>query len=364
MNFHSSYNERHSATSEVISRKLDYTTTSRMTHSTDTDAVEDVNEELSHLQPLTINSNRNITSDTGCYEDWFGSEIMVYRDTDRVLEQFGVMMLRIGAYLSKEGADLEPNSQIFNASNTMDARERVRDTIDSSAMPPDETETPPLVGSSQGKTASYLRDYPQIFMKKPSDMRTLSLASDEMMKQKNQYLNDDDDNATASRNLNVEDSAPDSEFLQKLNSKDTIQKKLQTVSSEKVVSFRQLKLKPTLQGINSDDNEVNDRSMQSDTCVNNDKSQEQEADSLQSIIDKIEARGSTKEKSLTKDEIKLDTQSASSSRARDKSDVKTETSATTVVSNEVGNNTSNLSISIKLENKNKQNNKDNKNETK
>ncbi|CAF4923065.1 unnamed protein product [Pieris macdunnoughi] len=118
------------------------------------------------LQPLSITSNRTI-SDIGTYEDWFDSEVVVPRDTDRIHEQFVIMLLRIGVYLTKDKVDAAKllNSSslplLFNSSN-----------IQYNPISQDNGETPSLVGHSQGKIASYLRDYPNIFMKNPSDILT------------------------------------------------------------------------------------------------------------------------------------------------------------------------------------------------
>lgn len=109
------------------------------------------------LRPLSTASNK--LTDVGAYEDWFGSEIMVPRG-DRILEQFVVMLLRIAAYLKNDGTE-SINSQMFNSALT--ATWATRENIE--AMPTDITDTPPLVGN-KGQTPSYLRNYPQIFMKK------------------------------------------------------------------------------------------------------------------------------------------------------------------------------------------------------
>ncbi|XP_045526729.1 uncharacterized protein LOC123715604 isoform X2 [Pieris brassicae] len=118
------------------------------------------------LQPLSITSNRTI-SDTGTYEDWFGSEVVVPRDTDRIHEQFVIMLLRIGVYLMKDNVDA---AKLFNSSSLPLLCNS--SNIQYNPISQDNGETPSLVGHSQGKIASYLRDYPNIFMKKPSDVLT------------------------------------------------------------------------------------------------------------------------------------------------------------------------------------------------
>ncbi|CAK1547165.1 unnamed protein product [Leptosia nina] len=120
------------------------------------------------LQPLSVTSNRTLSDliRYGTYEDWFGSEVVVPRDTDRILEQFVIMLLRIGVYLSKENGD---TTKLFNSSSMPLLSSQ---SIQCNPLSQDNADTPPLVGSSQGRIASYLRDYPKIFMKKPSDVLT------------------------------------------------------------------------------------------------------------------------------------------------------------------------------------------------
>ncbi|XP_050346425.1 uncharacterized protein LOC126770863 [Nymphalis io] len=130
--------------------------------------------------PLSVISNRTI-SDIGTYEDWFGSEVVVPRDTDRILEQFVLMLLRIGVFKKKDNVDpvkLFSNSQAF-----------LPQRIECPAINTEDSDTPPLVGSNKGRVASYLRDYPQIFMKKPSDLFG-SLNSPESRPQNNNAQND------------------------------------------------------------------------------------------------------------------------------------------------------------------------------
>ncbi|XP_061377125.1 uncharacterized protein LOC116771780 isoform X2 [Danaus plexippus] len=116
-------------------------------------------------QPYSVMATRTM-SDIGTFEDWFGSEVVLPRDADRILEQFVLMLMRIGAYLKKSDADLKKflsvNSQVFSSpkGNKQECQ----------AMPTEETDTPPIVGTSKGRTQSYLLDYPDIFMRKPSDI--------------------------------------------------------------------------------------------------------------------------------------------------------------------------------------------------
>lgn len=107
-------------------------------------------------------------TDMGAYvfEDWFGNDILIPRDTDRILEQFVLMLLRIGTYL-KRGNIESVDSQVFNTA--ISSSWHPPDSIDCTTINADATDTPPHVGSSKGNIASYLREYPQIFMKKQSN---------------------------------------------------------------------------------------------------------------------------------------------------------------------------------------------------
>ncbi|XP_075973476.1 uncharacterized protein LOC142974824 isoform X2 [Anticarsia gemmatalis] len=152
------YSERASCVSDTQRPKLESVLLKKESPASSN---EDVQMDRDVLRPLSTASNR--FTDIGAYEDWFGSEIMVPRGTDRILEQFVVMLLRIGAYLQKDGIE-SINSQMFSTveAATWAPRENIE------AMSTDVTDTPPLIASSKGHTASYLREYPQIFMKKLS----------------------------------------------------------------------------------------------------------------------------------------------------------------------------------------------------
>ncbi|CAH0397909.1 unnamed protein product [Chilo suppressalis] len=142
---------------DTIHLKSDYS--SRMSHGTDTSA-EDLKEDINNIESIKLDENL-ITP--VCCEDWLGREVMAPRDTDRILEQFGVMMLRISAFLTNKGTDTN-DPETFNSHSIF--TELKQSHLDCTAMPPDNADTPPLVGSSSARTASYLRDYPQIFQKK------------------------------------------------------------------------------------------------------------------------------------------------------------------------------------------------------
>ncbi|KAF9424035.1 hypothetical protein HW555_000744 [Spodoptera exigua] len=151
------YGERLCVTNDTYLRPQ-HDLSSRMVHSTDTSVEEDVPE------PDVMKPSTTGWSDSGAYEDWFGSEIIIPRDTDRILEQIVLMLLRVSAYMKKEGTESMIDPEKFSSVvPPLWHRDNIECTINS-----DDTDTPQNVGSSRGNTASYLRDYPQIFMKKPA----------------------------------------------------------------------------------------------------------------------------------------------------------------------------------------------------
>ncbi|XP_060802882.1 uncharacterized protein LOC132902321 [Amyelois transitella] len=161
--------------------------------------IENVKGDYDNTMHLSTISHRNI-SDIGCYEDWFGSEVRIPRDTDRILEQFGVMMLRIGAYLNKCSTDnvpIFPDSQSFLISSK-------RDDIDCTTLPPEE-ETPISVGNSKVNTSSYIHEYPQIFNKRHSEVR-LRLRSDDKINTVQRSYQDDKDDKTLKCNFSADDN--------------------------------------------------------------------------------------------------------------------------------------------------------------
>lgn len=173
-------------------------------------------------KPLTVSTTG--WSDIGAYEDWFGSEVMIPRDTDRILEQIVLMLLRIGAYLKKEGLESILDSDILNSAVPVSWLQR--DNIDCSAMNADDTDTPPLVGSSRGNMASYLREYPQIFMKRagtdvpPTERKLASL------KTVHSHVGSEDGNTSKSRKR----VSPDT-------STETLSVNVENVASKKKISI-------------------------------------------------------------------------------------------------------------------------------
>lgn len=111
----------------------------------------------------------------GTDEDWFGSEVLVPRDTDRILEQFVLMLLRIAVYLKKENT--EPMTYLNSHTHLVSEK---HDQVECSTIPSEEKETPPSVGNSKGRTASYITDYPQIFGKKTDVLGSLNAADSKL----------------------------------------------------------------------------------------------------------------------------------------------------------------------------------------
>lgn len=109
------------------------------------------------------NIPNRLPSDVGTYEDWFGNEIIVPRNTDRVNEQFGLMLLRISAFLRR---DKNSSNQIFEPASLLSLSEPQVKNLNCPTLTDEATDTPPLVASKKSNIASYLRDYPDIFMKK------------------------------------------------------------------------------------------------------------------------------------------------------------------------------------------------------
>lgn len=127
-------------------------------------SIEEIKTNAELMTPKSVISNR--ISETGSYEDWYGSDVVMPRDADRILEQFVLMMLRIGSYLRKEGT--ADDFETFKRKSSHIVQRH--DSHNCTTMPSDDTDTPHFVGSSKGNTASYVREYPQIFMKRPSDL--------------------------------------------------------------------------------------------------------------------------------------------------------------------------------------------------
>ncbi|KAG6442340.1 hypothetical protein O3G_MSEX002277 [Manduca sexta] len=135
---------------------------SNIASSTDT-SVEDMKDNLDSSQPMSITSNR--MSDAGTFEDWFGNEVVIPRDTDRILEQFVLMLLRISVYLTREGSE----SLILRSFSPRSQTISIRTDLDCPVMPSD-TDTPHVTRCREDQRPSYLRDYPEMFTRKSSDI--------------------------------------------------------------------------------------------------------------------------------------------------------------------------------------------------
>lgn len=129
-------------------------------------STESIDSNLEILPILPIGTNRD-SSDIGTFEDAFGNEILLPRDTDRILEQFVLMLLRVSMYLKTEGGDAYKMYEcvqappIISHPNYMECSTVLSNDADE--------DTPPNVGSTKEATASYITDYPQIFNKKQND---------------------------------------------------------------------------------------------------------------------------------------------------------------------------------------------------
>ncbi|KAL4712311.1 hypothetical protein ACJJTC_004073 [Scirpophaga incertulas] len=143
--------------SDIINNKS--RTKSRITHATDTD-----NENIEFNECKSSDSNQTVTGTLICYEDELPNDVITPRNTDRILEQFGMMMLRICTYLNKE-VNISDSSIMLNMHS--ESFELKHKALHCSTIPPANADTPPLVASSSNKKAAYLRNYPDIFMKKP-----------------------------------------------------------------------------------------------------------------------------------------------------------------------------------------------------
>lgn len=128
---------------------------------------DDAKVETNILNPLSATSNKCFESLSN--EDWFGNEVVTPRDTDRILEQFVLMMLRIGVHLKKEATKLTTFHMFASHSDTNAIQ---RNNFNSSTLTQYDADTPPLVASYSQHPPSYLREYPEIFMKKAPNLKT------------------------------------------------------------------------------------------------------------------------------------------------------------------------------------------------
>lgn len=92
------------------------------------------------------------------YEDFCDNDLVIPRDTDRIMEQFILMLLRIGAHLTTQRTG---PAQIYSP--------RAPGLLPNTLLLGEDTETPPSVGNDKRRNTSYLQQYPQIFMKRDSN---------------------------------------------------------------------------------------------------------------------------------------------------------------------------------------------------
>jgi hypothetical protein len=307
-----SYNTHETTRPDIIHPKTDYST--RMSHGTDTNTEEVLEDTNILLQTRSSNIHRMMSGTPAFYEDLLGTEVIIPRDTDRILEQFGAMMLRISAYISKEKTDFN-GVPILTHSDFSDIRQGNNECT---AVPPDTTDTPPFVGNSNARTASYLRDYPQIFMKKPEI--PLSLGHDSTtgfrVPQNNNKVDNDfithrkwsySLSSTGSITVNVD--TPTSPKRNKVNSESKDKKPLTNNTIDKIVTFTQNKnVTSTTDEENTEkiDTDIKKSEQNNLSCISK--------DSLQSLIDEINNSRSLNAQSLKKDETKFRTAVASSSQ--------------------------------------------------
>ncbi|XP_062529338.1 uncharacterized protein LOC101737817 isoform X2 [Bombyx mori] len=140
---------------------------SRMVHSTDT-SIADSNDKIINVIQGQLETTKRL-SDAGSYEDWCINEIVIPRDTDRILEQFVLMSLRVSDYLKKEGTDSMNSQSLILKTSNFSYRQ---DALHCAAITTDIMDNSSYLGSIKGSTASYLKEYPKIFMKKPSHDQT------------------------------------------------------------------------------------------------------------------------------------------------------------------------------------------------
>lgn len=133
-----------------------------------------ITKQSSILTSPSATSNKIVAEDND--EMDFTGDWNIPRDTDRILEQIVLIMLKIGASLNQ---DIDPVSLVPEStmpkSNPLNQR-----NLDCAALS-DEVITPPIeVGNVRGSRASYITEYPQIFMKRSTE-RSLSLSSNELI---------------------------------------------------------------------------------------------------------------------------------------------------------------------------------------
>lgn len=271
------YGERPSANNETKSHP-NISLSSRFDSSAHTSNEEiKINADL--MTPTSVISNR--ISETGSYEDWYGSDVVMPRDADRILEQFVLMMLRIGSYLRKEGVSLV-DFDMFKRKSSHIVVPR-HDSHNCTTMPSDDTDTPPFVGSSKENTASYVREYPQIFMKRPSDLPRSSESKIAAVKTVHSRLeNDENGNIVRSRKRTV--SISPNEKLCLVDIEKKINKRVIMPSNQNVHQNESRELENQAKPSSSN---VKPRHINTDRELNELKTEPQENSTLKLDLDKM-----------------------------------------------------------------------------
>ncbi|KAI5651838.1 hypothetical protein NE865_00175 [Phthorimaea operculella] len=219
------YGER----SESVSKPLKGEGPVRMAHSTHAD-LKGIEAEVTEPIILTPLAVERKSSDSSPDEDWIGSEIIVPRDSDRILEQFSVMMLRIAVWMGTESSDPR---KMFSSFST----ELVKPNKNENSSPIQETDRDASPSTSNMKnSAPYLQNYPQIFKTKPTDRQNTATTSqshptkienaeefidktiNERIIQKEKYSAE---KAKTDKNINDNISCTSSEIIKKWNMETT-----------------------------------------------------------------------------------------------------------------------------------------------
>ncbi|XP_041978723.1 uncharacterized protein LOC121732806 [Aricia agestis] len=136
------------------------------------------NDEMHVFQNLPMTSNNIV--DTNPNDDCINIEVVTPRDSDRVLDQFVTMILKIRIYL-KMGLNNDSLHQIqINDNSERDVSDL---NVDQSAIYSNDVESPPSVTSLSAGKFSYIHDYPGIFLKDTSQRKLLQESTNALDKQ-------------------------------------------------------------------------------------------------------------------------------------------------------------------------------------
>ncbi|GBP62862.1 hypothetical protein EVAR_44717_1 [Eumeta japonica] len=118
-------------------------------------------QERADQQPDIADAAPTLVDAETC-DDWLCNDVTIPRGSDRVLEQFSLMMLRLATFIQREGTD--PRRMFNYSESDVTQQNPICDT-----NVEENEETPPQVGSKGSTTAAYLRDYPNIFRTRRAD---------------------------------------------------------------------------------------------------------------------------------------------------------------------------------------------------